>query len=258
MDFTGKTAFITGGGGFLGSEIARTLARRGASVAVCDLNTETVQKTVDSITATGGKAIALLVDVTEPASIESAMEQTESAFGDIDISIHVAGGSARIAGPNVQNSILADREDYVIDRVLKVNLYGAIYVARAAARRMRDRNSGGRIISFASTVGVNGLKGAVEYAAAKGGIMSMTKALAKEMGGYKVTVNAVAPGVVARPEQEGNYDYSYNTNFLKEKCTAADVANLTAFLASDEAGFITGQTYIIDGGRSLAMKGTDV
>lgn len=258
MDFTGKTAFITGAGGYLGSEIARTLAKNGAAVAVCDLNAETAQKTTDSILEAGGKAITIAVDVTEPDSIEAAMEQTERELGEIYISIHVAGGSARIAGPNVRYSVLADQEDYVIDRVLKVNLYGAIYVARAAARRMRDRNNGGRIISFASTVGVNGLKGCTEYAAAKGGVMSMTKALAKEMGEYKVTVNAVAPGVVVRPEASGNYEYTYNTNFLHEKCMATDVANLTAFLASEEAKFITGQTYIIDGGRSLAMKGTDV
>ena len=258
MDFTGKTAFITGGGGFLGSEIARTLARRGASVAICDLNTTTAQMALDSITETGGRAIALPIDVTEPTSIEAAMEQTERELGNIHISIHVAGGSARIAGPNTRNVFLVDQEDYVIDRVLKVNLYGAIYVARAAAKRMRARGCGGRIISFSSTVGINGLRCCTEYAAAKGGIMSMTKALAKEMGEHKVTVNAVCPGVVVRPEAEGNYEYTYNTNFLKEKCTAVDVAELTAFLASDEARFITGQTYIIDGGRSLAMKGTDV
>ena len=87
--------------------------------------------------------------------------------------------------------------------------------------------------------------------------MSLTKALAKELGEYKITVNAVAPGVVCRPEENANHERMYGTNLLGEKCTAEDIANLVEFLASDKARFITGQTYVCDGGRSLSMKGTD-
>ena len=87
--------------------------------------------------------------------------------------------------------------------------------------------------------------------------MSLTKSLAKELGMYKINVNAVAPGVVMRPEEGNSSDRATNTNFLGEKCTAEDIANLVAFLASDKARFITGQTYVCDGGRGLSMKGTD-
>ena len=106
-------------------------------------------------------------------------------------------------------------------------------------------------------MGINGLKSCTDYAAAKGGVMSLTKALAKELGPYKINVNSVAPGVVMRPEEKGGDERALGTNLLGKKCTATDIANLVEFLVSDKAGFITGQTYVIDGGRTLSMKGTD-
>ena len=122
---------------------------------------------------------------------------------------------------------------------------------------MIKQGEGGRIISFSSAVGINGLKRSVEYGTSKGGVMSMTKGLAKELGEYGITVNSVAPGVVARPGFDGDASYTCNTNFLNKKCEAKHIASLVNYLASDEAEFITGQTYVCDGGRSLAMKGTD-
>ncbi len=171
--------------------------------------------------------------------------------------IHIAGGSARIAGKDAKYAPLVEQEDYVIDRVLKVNLYGAFYASRAAARIMIKQGRGGKIINFSSAVGLNGLVHCVDYAAAKGGVMSLTKALAKELGPYKINVNSVAPGIVMRPEENGGSDRALNTNLLGEKCTASDIADLVDFLVSDKAHFITGQTYVIDGGRSLSMKGSD-
>lgn len=105
--------------------------------------------------------------------------------------------------------------------------------------------------------GVNGLANCTDYAAAKGGVMSFTKALAKELGPYKINVNSVAPGIVMRPEEAGGEERALKTNVLGKKCLASDIANLVEFLVSDKANFITGQTYIIDGGRTLSMKGTD-
>lgn len=152
---------------------------------------------------------------------------------------------------------LSGKIESVIDRVLKVNLYGAFWASRAAAKIMIKQGTGGKIINFASAVGINGLANCCDYAASKGGIMSLTKSLAKERGAYKINVNAVAPGVVMRPEEDNSSDRATKTNLLGEKCTAEDIANLVAFLASDKALFITGQTYICDGGRTLSMKGTD-
>ena len=256
-----KVAFITGAGGYIGSEVALTLAKGGVAVAVCDINDETVQKTVDMIKEIGGEVFGRVMDVTDSADVDAAVAETVEKFGRLDIMVHIAGGSARIAGPDVKYAHLVDREDFVIEKVLQVNLFGAFWASRAAARVMIKQGEGGRIINFSSAVGFNGLKGCVDYAASKGGVIAMTKARAKELGEYKITVNSVAPGIVCRPEvdteSENGRHYAYETNLLSEKCTAVDIANLVEFLASDKARFITGQTYVCDGGRSLSMKGTD-
>ena len=252
-----KVAFITGAGGHIGSETACVLAKSGVAVAVCDINEDSVNKTVEKIRQDGGVAMGYVADVSESASIDTAISNAAQELGRLDIMVHVAGGSARIAGENAKYVPLVEQEDYVIDRVLKVNLYGAIYASRAAARIMIRQGQGGKIINFSSAVGLNGLKNCSDYAAAKGGVMSFTKALAKELGPYKINVNSVAPGIVMRPGEVSGDDRARNTNLLGEKCQASDVANLVEFLVSDKADFITGQTYVIDGGRSLSMKGTD-
>ena len=252
-----KVAFITGGGGYIGSEVAATLAREGVSVAVCDINEASVNRTVEAILKEGGVAKGYVADVTESASIDAAINEAAETLGGLDIMVHVAGGSARIAGPEARYVHLVDQEDYVIDRVLKVNLYGAFWASRAAARIMIKQGRGGRIINFSSAVGLNGLKTCVDYAASKGGVISMTKALAKELGPHKITVNSVAPGIVMRPEENEGPERAYGTNLLAEKCYATDIADMVAYLASEKARFITGQTMVVDGGRSLSMKGTD-
>lgn len=252
-----SVAFITGAGGYIGGETAVTLAQSGIRVAVCDIDEKAVQGTVDKITEIGGIAKGYVADVTQSKSIDDAINHAAKDFGRLDIMVHIAGGSARIAGPNARYVPLVEQEDYVIDRVLKVNLYGAFWASRAAARIMIKQGKGGKIINFSSAVGLNGLAGCADYAASKGGVMSLTKALAKELGPYKINVNSVAPGVVMRPEEQGGDERALNTNLLGEKCYASDIADLVAFLVSDKARFITGQTYVIDDGRTLSMKGTD-
>ena len=251
-----KTAFITGAGGYIGGTIARTLAAGGLQVAVCDILQERAEQTVQMIRADGGTAIGLVLDVTDPSAVDAAVQKTADAFGSLDICVHAAGGSARVAGPEVHTSLLVDREDFVIDAVLKINLYGALYVSRAAARQMIRQGSGGRIINIASVVGVNGLRKSAEYAAAKGGVIAATKALAKEVGAYHITANTVSPGVVVRPGE--NDAKAESTNFLGERCTAQDIADAVAFLASEQAHFITGHNLVVDGGRSLAMRGSEL
>ena len=252
-----RVAFITGAGGYIGGETALTLAKSGVRVAVCDINEATVQKTVDRITEIGGIAKGYVADVTESKSVDQAVNQAFEDLGGLDIMIHVAGGSARIAGDKAEYAPLVEQEDYVIDRVLKVNLYGAFWASRAAARIMIKQGKGGSIINFSSAVALNGLVGCADYAASKGGVISLTKALAKELGPYKITVNSVAPGIVTRPDVDDSNGKSLKTNLLGRKCLASDIANLVEFLVSEKASFITGQTYVIDGGRTLSMKGSD-
>ena len=249
-----KVAFITGAGGYIGGETALTLAKSGINVAVCDINEETVNNTVDRIVEIGGTAKGYVFDVTDSKDVDRVVDEIVKDFGRLDIMVHIAGGSARIAGGKYVP--LVEQEDYVIDRVLKVNLYGAFWASRAAARIMIKQGEGGKIINFSSAVGFNGLVGCSGYAASKGGVISLTKSLAKELGPHKINVNSVAPGVVMRPEEQGEHR-AFKTNLLGEKCTAQDIADLVEFLVSDKAKFITGQTYLIDGGRTLSMKGTD-
>ena len=251
--FNGKIAFITGAGGYIGGTIARMLAAEGAKVAVCDITEESCAKTVRAIEEAGGRALSVPADVTNSACVDAAIQRTVEAFGGLDIMVHVAGGSAR-----QDMKCLADQSDEVILRILGVNLLGAIWASRAAARVMRDQGRGGRIINISSIVALNGLRGSVDYAASKGGIIAMTRALAKEMGEYGVTVNSVAPGVVQRPGTGADdSDYALKTNFLGKKCEATDIAETILFLCSDAARFVTGQTWVVDGGRGLAMKGSD-
>ncbi len=250
-----KVALITGGG-YIGSETAVVLAREGVHIAVCDINEAAIAQTVCRVEAAGGTARGYVMDVTDSRSVDDTVAQAVRDLGGLDILVHIAGGSARIAGKDAKYVPLVQQEDYVIDRVLKVNLYGAFWVSRAATRVMLTQGNGGRIILFSSAVGINGLATCTDYAASKGGVIALTKALAKELGSNKITVNSVAPGIVMRPEEQGEHR-AYHTNLLGEKCTATDIAELVAFLASDKARFITGQTYVCDGGRTLSMKGTD-
>lgn len=249
MRFENKVAFVTGAGGYIGGTIACRLASEGAAVAVCDVNAEAVQRTVDRILASGGRALGVTADVTNSQSVHSAIEKTVEHFGGLDIMVHAAGGSAR-----GESRLLIDQSDDVLQKIIGVNLFGALYASRAAARQMVEQHRGGRILCISSVVALNGLKGCVDYAAAKGGVIGMTRALAKELGEHAVTVNTVAPGIVQRP---GDTNEALKTNFLGMKCTADDVANVVLFLASEEGRFVTGQTYVVDGARGLAMKGTD-
>lgn len=256
-----KVAFITGAGGYIGSETAVALAKEGIKTAVCDIVPKTVNETVKRIEEIGGTAKGYVFDVTNSQDVNRVVNEIVTDFGRLDIMVHAAGGSARIAGAEAKYAPLTEQEDYVIDTVLKVNLYGAFWASRAAARVMIKQGEGGKIINFSSVVGMNGLCGCSEYAASKGGIISLTKSLAKELGSHKINVNSVAPGVVCRPNvdttTESGRNRAYETNYLKEKCTAEDIANLVVFLASEKARFITGQTYVCDGGRALSMKGTE-
>lgn len=249
MRFENRTAFVTGAGGYIGGTTAQRFALEGANVAVCDINDEMVQRTVETIRAAGGRAIGVKADVTNSASVNAAIAKTVEVFGGVDIMVHAAGGSAR-----GKMAPLIEQTDDVLESVLQINLFGALYASRAAAREMVRQGRGGRIINISSVVALNGLRGCVDYAASKGGIIAMTRSLCKELAEYGITVNTVAPGIVQRPGEKND---AVHTNFLGVRCTAEDVANVILFLASEEARFVTGQTYAVDGGRGLAMKGSD-
>ena len=191
-----KVAFVTGAGGYLGGDIARRFAKNGMKVALCDINKEALDRAVAEITAEGGIARAYVANMCSSKEVDDAVNAAAADLGGMHVLVHAAGGSERSKA-----KLLVDLEDEVIEEMIGVNLMGAFWSNRAAARIMIAQGEGGKIINFASAVGLNGLKKRTGYAASKGGVMSLVKSLAKELGPHQINVNAVAPGIVLRDDQ---------------------------------------------------------
>ncbi|MDA3872887.1 MAG: SDR family oxidoreductase [Kiritimatiellae bacterium] len=245
MKFENKVAVITGGGGSIGGAIARQLAAGGAAVALADLNPGPAAKLAAEIESAGGRALPMPVNVCDRESIRNMVASVRGKLGPIARLVNKAGGSAR-----GECSLFHQSKDEVVDRILDVNLKGPIYCIRAVVEEMVERR-GGKIINIGSIVGMRGLPYCADYSAAKGGIIAITKTLALELGEYGINVNCVSPGRVPRPDEDA--EAVRKTNVLQKICTPEDIAHTVVFLLSAEAGFITGQNYVVDGGRSLGL-----
>ncbi|HML46618.1 MAG TPA: SDR family NAD(P)-dependent oxidoreductase [Clostridia bacterium] len=243
MNLLGKTALVTGAGGAIGRATALRLAQAGADLSLVDWNAETVQQTADQIIALGRRAFAATADVRDRDRIPKIVEETIQTLGSLDILVNNAGGSARLIG---KSTLFAQSEPETWDWTIGVNLLGPMLLIHAALPHMMARDSG-KIVNVGSVAGVNGLRGLADYSAAKGGIIALTRALALELGEYRINVNCVSPGSIGlRPGQPLTY--------LGRIGMPEEVAHLIAFLASEEADFITGQNYLIDGGRCLSTN----
>lgn len=242
-DFSGKCAVITGGGGFIGSRVAKRLASEGCSVVICDYNLDTAQAAARAIREDGGRAITVYADARDWQSARDAVNAAIQTFGQVDILVCSAGGSAR----EKMTYFMYQTEEVITDNI-RMNLFGALTFAHAVSRHMAERRSGA-IIFIGSVVGVQGHIKDVEYSAAKGGVIAMTKSLGMEMAEVGVRVNCVSPGLVER----GNADVS-DANYIGRNCTGEEIANAVAFLASDEASFVIGQNVIVDGGWGLGCQ----
>lgn len=247
MRLEGKTAIISGGGGNIGSAICRQLAGEGAAVIVGDAYMEGARACAEHIAKSGGKAEAALLNVLDDACVERVFADVAARYGHVDIAVNVAGGSAR-----GRIRPLYDQSMDVVDEILNINLRGALLVMRQAAIQMKKQRSG-VIINIASVVGLQGMAGLVDYAAAKAGLIGASKSLALEMGPYHVRVNCVSPGKVPRPDEDA--EKVRRTNALGAICSAEDIANMVTYLTTDAADFVTGQNFIVDGGRSLGLYG---
>ena len=191
------------------------------------------------------------VDISSRESISKMVATVMETFGRIDVLINNAGGSARIVGG--QYGPFHESTEEAIDRIIDINLKGPLFCVHAVLQHMIARGQG-RIVNVGSIAGVQGLECVVDYSAAKGGVIAFTKAIAKDVGPLGIRVNCISPGLIPRPNEQT--ERALRSNYLKDTVgSPEDVAELVLFLASDDSRFIVGQNYIIDGGRSLGMKG---
>jgi 3-oxoacyl-[acyl-carrier protein] reductase len=247
LDLTGRVALVTGGSSGIGAATAVGLAELGARVAIgYHGNAAGATEVQQRIVAAGGQATTLWADVREVAQVRDLVERTTHALGPIDILVNNAGSL-------VKRFPIRELTESGYDEVLTLNLKSAVFCSQAVAASMIERRRGA-IINVGSLAGHNGGgPGAGPYAAAKAGLAAFTKSLSKELGPYGVRANAVAPGIIDTPFHEVFTTPEMMTNFLKmvplgRMGTSRECATVIAFLASDAASYITGETVEINGG----------
>lgn len=250
----GRTVIVTGGGGGIGGATSRRFAAAGAKVAVLDMNLEAAQNVVADITAAAGSAVAFRCDITDRASVDAAIADVEARLGPVDVLVNNAGWD--VFKPFTQ-TVPAEW-----NKLIAINLTGALHMHHAVLPRMAARKAG-RIVNVASDAARVGSSGEAVYAACKGGLVALSKTLAREHARQGITVNVVCPGPTDTALLAGVAEGAANPEKLMEAFTRAiplgrigkpdDLAGAIVFLASDDAAFITGQVLSVSGG--LTMNG---
>ena len=256
-----RIALITGGGSGIGRGVAIRFAREGAKLALVDMSQAGLDETAAQLREHGSEVETYTADVSVTADVEGFFAKTVERFGRIDIAVNNAG----IGNPPLP---LVQMTDEGFDRTIAVNLRGVFLCMRAAGRQMIAQGGGGRIISVASQAGKTGFAMLSPYCATKAGVILMSKAMAKEVGAFGITVNAVCPGTIDTPLLRGTLDPILNATGqtlehwalktpgmppipLNRIGYPADVANVITFLASDDADYMTGQAINISGGQEM-------
>ncbi len=248
MDLKQVRSLVTGGGSGIGRAIAFRLAAAGSRVLVSDIMEEGAAKTAEDIRSQGGDALAMAADVSDQSAVERLAGKCKDAFSGLDVLVNNAGVSA--AG------FIESVTDEDVERVLKVNLVGTLRATRALAPYLKESGRG-RIINISSVEGIRGSGMVPVYSSSKAGVIGLTRSNAVELARYRVTVNALCPG----PIQTDMLAPLLADEKFKEKCIKGiplrrlgnpeDVAGAAAFLASEEASFITGAVLVIDGGMTV-------
>jgi NAD(P)-dependent dehydrogenase (short-subunit alcohol dehydrogenase family) len=246
----GRVAIVTGGNSGIGLEIARTMARAGASVVIASRRQADNDAALDAIRAAGGLAHAIQCDASQEADVVALVEQSIGRFGRLDVCVASAGG----IGGGTASLIEMDTETW--RRTLALNLDGVFYLYREAAKQMIRSGNGGSLIGISSVSSIRA-SASVHYAAAKGGVNAMTTNLAAQLGPHRIRVNAILPGMVQTPATDHILSSDKaRANVLKRVPIGrvglpADIASLACFLASDDASFITAQQFVVDGGMTV-------
>ncbi|MCL5887022.1 MAG: 3-oxoacyl-[acyl-carrier-protein] reductase [Actinobacteria bacterium] len=247
IDLNSKIALVTGASRGIGAAIATTLARQGASVAVNYFGSEQAARAVvEEITREGGKAVAIQANVGVAAEADRLLAQVIETFGRVDIVVNNAGIT--------RDGLLVRMSDSDWRDVIDTNLTGTFNVTRAVTRPMMKQRAG-TIINITSVVGLTGNAGQANYSAAKAGVIGLTKSTARELASRGIRVNAVAPGFI-ETDMTAELSESVRSEVVKDIALGtlgkpADVANMVAFLASEEARYITGQVIAVDGGMTF-------
>ncbi|MBQ7505602.1 MAG: 3-oxoacyl-[Ruminococcus sp.] len=247
MNFTGKTAVITGGYSGIGRAVAEKLASKGADIALVGIGSdEDKQAALKAVGDLGVRVKAYDCDVSDFAAGEAVIKQIIDEYGKIDILINNAGIN--------RDKLMLNMTEAEFDAVIAVNLKGAFNMTKHVYKPfMRQRS--GRIVNLASIVGLNGNAGQANYCASKAGVIGMTKAVAKELAARNVTVNAVAPGYIDTPMTQALSDKVKDEIAamipMKRRGLPEDVANVIAFLCSDYASYVTGEVIRVDGGIAM-------
>lgn len=247
MNFAGKTAVVTGGSRGLGRAVCLELAAGGANVVLCYAGNEAAaQETVSACEALGARALAVRCNVAEAGEVKALMDAAVQAFGRIDILVNNAGVT--------RDGLLMMMKEDDFDAVIDANLKGTFLCMKAVARQMVKQRYG-RIVNLSSVVGLRGNAGQVNYAASKAGVIGMTKSLAKELAGRNITVNAVAPGFIATDMTAAMPEAAKTAALaaipMGRMGAPEDVAKAVAFLAGEDAAYITGQVLAVDGGMAM-------
>lgn len=242
----GKVAVITGASRGIGRSIALALAAQGATIVAVDMDQASTEAVVAELQAAGGKALAVVGNVTASADVEHMIDAAIGAFGRVDILVNNAGIT--------RDGLLMRMKDEDWDAVLNVNLKGAFLCSRAAFKVMSKQRYG-RIINIASVVGQMGNAGQANYCASKAGLIGLTKSNAREMAKRSITVNAVAPGFIATAMTDALSDKvraELTAQIPLERLGSSDdIANAVVFLASEAAGYITGHVLSVNGGMYM-------
>ncbi|HBC88484.1 MAG TPA: hypothetical protein DCZ94_16165 [Lentisphaeria bacterium] len=244
MRFECRTAIVTGAGHGIGKAIALRLAREGAQIAAVDIDKANMEETAETIRKAGGAVLELAVDITKIDEVKAGVAKILADFGKIDILINCAGGGFQ-QGIDFKD-IPAGSWQWVFD----LNINGTLNFTHSVIPHMIERKYG-KIMNFSSIASKTGLPKRSIYSASKGAIDGFTKTLAMELGPYNINVNSVSPGMISYDAEPP----ATNGTWLGRCGTPEEIASLVSFLVSEEASFITGADYLVDGGRVLGPKG---